>query len=101
MLLYIVVKENETAGMIMKRLLHVFRYIIMENFSKKFQSPTQKNANAAKEGKEEDGDKRKKKKKANENILAQTKTDNYADDESLYEPRYTKKQRLVSIRRML
>lgn len=74
----------------------------MENFSKKFQSPTQNNVNTTKEGnKEEDGDKRKKKKKANENILAQTKTDNYADDESLYEPRYTKKQRLVSICRML
>ena len=70
----------------------------MQSFSKKFSALQEINVkkDESKEGGGEANKKQKKKGKEN-NVLAHTKTDNYADDESLYVPRYTKKQRLVSI----
>ena len=44
---------------------------------------------------EEESALKRNKKKGKENLLLTAKTDNYADEEALYAPRYTKKQRLV------
>lgn len=72
----------------------------MESFNKKF-SASSKESNVKKDESKESGGEEHKKTKKGKDVLAHTKTDVYADDESLYIPRYTKKQRLVSIYRLL